>query len=323
MKCTYTLDAPFQFENGLMVENLTLTYHLYGDVNDKGKKLILVFHPLSANGDPVLWWPILFGPNKLLDVNNYNVLCINSLCSPYGSWRPQQINFPVVTVRDVVRSYWALIDNLGISNIDLCIGPSYGGSQLFEFIVSYPNLVQKALSLGAAAAETPWSKAVHATQKMALEIDLQSQDSNHSGLALARAIGMMFYRAPENFAQNQSDPDDVVEGFQVDSYLKYQGQKFVQRFDALTYMHLIRTLDSHNIGRNSGGVETDLKRIKTAIGVVTIDSDILISAESQNLLMSTLPHAKQYTMRSIYGHDGFLIEEKQLNIIIQDFFLDE
>jgi homoserine O-acetyltransferase len=272
-----------------------------------------------------------------LDPAEWFIICANMPGSCYGSTGPLSLNpatgerwygtFPELTNRDVVRAFAALRKALGISRIDVLTGGSLGGQQVLEWALLEPDVINAILPMATNAVHSPWGIAFNAAQRMALEADpsfaLQSADAGQAGLAAARAIGMLSYRTAGTFGQTQPRAEDQLPGrgevFRADSYLRYQGQKLVQRFNAHAYRTLSRMMDSHDLGRGRGGAAVALSGVKCPALVVSIDTDLLFPPDEQEFLVQHLPQGELFTLRSPYGHDAFLIEFAQLDPVMRAF----
>ncbi len=317
----YESQQPFTLESGEDLPGLSLAYQTYGERNKTDDNIIVVFHALTGNTNVAEWWSIIFGNDHVLDPAKYFIICINSLGSPYGSTRPYNLDFPLFTIRDICKAYFELLDTLQVSKIFLCIGASFGGNQALEFAYSFPGLIQNLVLIASCAKESPWAIAVHETQRMALQSDptFGSYPGGEEGIKAARAIGMLTYRTQTAYINRYDETEDKVDAFTASSYIKYQGEKFAKRFDALSYYFLTKCLDSHDIGRNRGGVHTALSRMHTPTLVISINSDMLVPPILQIEMADAMPNATLFQLDSDYGHDGFLVEGKSLNKTITQF----
>lgn len=331
----YIHNGIFEFEAGGSIEGLKVTYHTSDIPWKKGdsRKIIWLCHALTANSDAQEWWPELTGPGKLFDTDRYFVVCTNMLCSPYGSsgpastdpstGRPYLLNFPKTTVRDIVRANSLVRKSLGIDKIDLIVGGSIGGFQALEWSIMEPEAIGHAVFIALSAKATPWLNAVNETMRMALESDrtfLQCENlkGGEAGLRCARAVGMLLYRNYEGFnaTQEENNPD-MLFASRAASYQRHQGKKLSDRFDAYSYRYLCDCADSNNVGRGRGGAEAALSTIKAACTVIGIDSDRLFPVQEQKFIASCIPGAEYHEITSAFGHDGFLLENAQLEEIIK------
>ncbi len=310
-------------ENGGVLRDVVVHYRTSGDV--KRQKVVWVFHALTANDDPTQWWSGLFGEGKLYG-DDYAVICVNVLGSPYGSSSPVKgsalgMDFPLVTVRDTVRSQLAVAAHMGISRIHTLIGGSFGGFQALEFACQFEGQCNFLVLIATAAEEKPWNKAIHETQRLALEADpTLTKGNGQAGLRAARGIGMLHYRTYGQFNETQQDVDGGLSHFKAPSYIRHQGQKLVDRFDALSYYKLTQQLDTHHIGRGRGGLATALSKITIPTQVIGIDSDGLIPPAVQEELVKHMPNSHLEIIHSRFGHDGFLLEYQQIQQSITAFY---
>jgi len=316
---------PFLFENGKSIDTLRIAYHTYGKLNAERNNVIWVFHATTANSDVMSWWPGLFGETCLYNPSEYFIVCANTIGSPYGSSMPKNLEFPQFTIRDVVKAHNELAKFLGITRIHTAIGGSFGGSQAMEFVLAFKGHVERLVVLACAARETAWGIAIHEAQRLALQADATFGTCNggKNGLKAARAIGMLTYRTHRAFVETQTDEMDKVDDFKAASYIQYQGQKLVNRFDALSYYYLCSCLDTHNLGRNRGGVKRALHAITCPTLAIGIDSDQLLPVYLQKDIAKHVQHGEYVEITSDYGHDGFLIETKQISEVIQAFYNNE
>ncbi len=313
---------PFQLESGEVLEELILSYHLMGKMNDAKDNIIWVFHALSANSNPFEWWPGLFGEGCLYNLDEYCVICVNSIGSPYGNSRPQNLDFPFYTVRDVVKTQLMLADSLGITHIHTAIGGSFGGNQALEFAYAYRGIIAHLVLIASSAKESAWSIAIHESQRLTLQADSSfgMKGEGKAGLKAARAIGMLTYRTNTLFDQTQTDEESKLTGFKAASYIQYQGEKFERRFDAICYHYLLNCLDTHDVGRKRNGVEKALESININTLVIGIDTDMLVPPRLQKNMVDHIPNARYKEIESDFGHDGFLIETEAITKELTHFY---
>ncbi len=322
LKSIHILDS-FKLECGTTLSDLKIAYHTEGSLNDKKDNVVMICHAFSANSDVSDWWSDLYGNDRLFDPVKHFIICINILGSPYGSASPKDTNpqtgriwgpdFPLITVRDQVNAQIQLLDHLGISQFHLLVGPSYGGHQAQELAITWNGEIKNLVLIGTSARETAWSIAIHESQRLAIQADPSYFDYDNSaganGMKAARAMAMLNYRTIDAFINAQSDSDsDKLDDFKAASYVRYQGQKMIERFTAHCYFTLSKSLDTHHVGRNRGGLEKALSSIKARTLVIGISSDQLIPPSEQKFLTKHIPNAEYIEIDSAYGHDGFLIE---------------
>ena len=331
----YTYDKPFELECGEVLPSLTIAYDTFGELNADKSNVIWVCHALTANSDVADWWPHTVEEGCFLDPAKYFTVCANFLGSHYGTTGPLSINpatgepwygdFPLVTVRDMVRAHQVLAEHLGISRVKLLIGSSIGGFQCLEWSIMQSDFAEKAAFIATTPRTKPWASAFNESQRMAIECDPtfgeRSAEAGLQGMATARSIALMSYRGGMAYDKTQEDenPDEV--GFQrrVLSYQRYQGEKLRRRFNAYSYYRLSQAVDSHNLGRGRGRVEDVLRQIKAKSLVVAITSDILFPPSDHTIMVENIADVRYHVIDSDFGHDGFLVEYQQLNDIIINF----
>ncbi len=324
---TFTYNQPFELEGGGVLPRIDICYHTSAD-SVQGRPVVWICHALTANSNPEEWWDTLVGEGKHFDTGKYFIVCANMLGSCYGSTGPQSINpltgkpylrdFPIISIRDMVRAHELLRRHLGITRIDLVTGGSSGGFQALEWSISNPSLIRRLCLIASGARVSPWATALNETQRMALEADptfTSGQDLHGglSGLAAARACALLSYRSYEGYAQTQaeSDPDTFL-ARKACTYQQHQGQKLVDRFNAYSYYTLTQSLDTYNVGRQRGGVEAALQRITARSLCIGIDSDLLFPLSELEFAAAHIPHSRLAVISSAFGHDGFLLEYKQI-----------
>ena len=353
----------FCFEVGGSLPSLRVAYHS-SEGSPKGRKVVWICHALTANSDPQDWWPGMVGPGKVIDPKRYFVVCVNMLGSCYGSsgpsspkgTRPYLLDFPEVTVRDMVEANILVRKHLGISRVDFLLGSSIGGFQAVEWLVREPEVIGEALLMATSARITPWISAWEEAQRLCLEADptfrhpeilLSEADSlswndteadscvgndsgadarnrtllrgGHEGLKAARAVAMLSYRSYEGYNRTQAEPsEDALFAQRSPSYQRHQGTKLADRFDAYSYYSLSRSVDSHNVGRGRGGVAAALSRVKARVSVVGIDSDCCFPPSEVREMAGAIPGAEYREITSAFGHDGFLLEYEQIGAIITE-----
>jgi homoserine O-acetyltransferase len=237
---------------------------------------------------------------------------------------PYFLDFPLITIRDMVRMHDALREFLGIDHIFLGIGGSLGGQQLLEWTVQKPDLFQHLAVIATNAMHSPWGIAFNETQRMALETDPEwgqkRPDAARKGLMTARAVAMLSYRQYETYSKTQVNKGASAFDFRASSYQQYQGKKLADRFNAYSYWYLSKAMDSHHLarGRNADLISV-LNQIQTSVISISIDSDILFPKEEQQFLANHIPNSVYKVIPSLYGHDGFLLEYEALTNILHHY----
>lgn len=319
----------FYTESGDRIRNLELTYHTYGKLNTAKNNVVWVCHALTANSDVLDWWAGLFGENDFFSPKDYYIVCVNVPGSCYGSTgplsgdKPLFERFPKLTIRDIVNGLEILRNHLKIKNIHLLMGASLGGQQALEWSIKKPRIFQQLILLATNARHSPWGIAFNESQRMVLENDPVYLSRNTSkiseGLKAARSIGMLSYRSYEGYGATQADEEDAFEHQKAASYQRYQGEKLAKRFNPWSYHLLSRVMDSHNVGRDRSGLAAALKIVKAKTLVIGVSSDLLFPVSEQIELSKGIVGAQYRQIDSLFGHDGFLIETKQLTEHIANF----
>lgn len=318
---TYHHKESFELEVGEKLPDLKVHFTTYGELNEAKSNVVWVFHALTANSDPVEWWPGLVGEGCVIDPDKYFIVCANMLGSCYGSTEPKNDRFPLITIRDIVKANQLVYEHLGLNGIKIGIGGSMGGQQLLQWAVEYPDLFEYIVPIATNAIHSPWGIAFNEAQRMAL------QNSNKKeGLAAARALAILSYRSYATFEKTQKDSHQKLDDFSASSYQRYQGEKLAERFSHASYYTLSKAMDSHDISHHST-IEESLFRISAEALVIGIESDLLFPIVEQKRIADNLRSASFYTIPSDYGHDGFLIETEKISTILishlQDVVLDQ
>ncbi len=306
----------------------------------------------SADPRTAGWWEPLIGPGRGLDTSRYFVVCSNFLGSCYGTTGPTSLDpstgnpygpdFPQMTVRDMVRLQKALLDHLGVKSLRTVIGGSLGGMQALEWGVMYPDHVRSIVPIATAAQHSPWCIGLNDIARQAImndpawrggRYDLSAQP--RAGLSLARQVAMMSYRSDISFLarfgrERQAPPEsgpqaagdarfDFRNLYQVESYLRYQGDKLVNRFDANTYIAISRAMDLHDVAYGRGNVREVLGGLSMPALCIGITSDVLYPVHEQKTIAGMIPQSTYREISSPHGHDAFLIEYDQVAAAVTAF----
>lgn len=327
-------NKPFTLESGHTLPGYHLAYTTYGKLNEQRNNVVWVFHALTANSDPAEWWPGLVGNGKLFDPSRYFIICVNMPGSCYGSTGPLDINpasgspyyheFPFFTPRDMIHAYIPLRKQLGIEKIHVGIGGSMGGQQLLEWAVAEPGLFRHIFPIATNAQHSQWGIAFNASQRLCIEADHTWKEKHEraglEGMKTARALALLSYRSYDTYRTGQAETDnEKLDGFNSESYQRYQGEKLAARFNAFSYFALSKSMDSHNLGRGRSGISNALGTIAARTLAIGIQSDILFPAHEQQLLAELVPGGTFRMIDSHYGHDGFLLEYDQIHTHIAEF----
>ncbi|MGI6096755.1 MAG: homoserine O-acetyltransferase MetX [Dethiobacteria bacterium] len=348
----------FTLESGKKIGPININYETYGQLSPEGDNVILIAHALtgSARVGPAKetagrsepgWWEPLIGPGKAFDTEKYFIVCANVLGGCYGSTGPASIDpltgnpyglrFPVVTIRDMVRVQRELLRYLGVRRLLAVVGGSMGGMQALEWAVTYPKMMKGVISIAATGRFSPQGIAYNKAARKAIMNDPEWLNGRYYGrkfpvygLSLARMIGMITYKSSEimekRFGRKLQERDCDLYAFRqrfaVESYLDYQGEKLVKRFDPNTYLYLTKAMDLHDLGRGYPSYRAALRRIATPVFLLGISSDILFYPEEvRGMAVDLRRSAVEATydeLKSPHGHDAFLIEFEKLTDYIRE-----
>jgi len=200
------------------------------------------------------------------------------------------------------------------------VGASLGGQQALEWLIKEPYLFDQSILIATNAKHSPWGIAFNESQRMAIEADqtwcLRKDDAGIHGLKAARAMALLSYRTAKGYNTTQADTNQKIDNYAAASYQQYQGRKLIERFNAFSYWHLSKAMDSHDIGRNRGGIEAALSRVQAKTTVIGVESDILFPTSEQRLIADNILDSTYYEIESNLGHDGFLTESLKIADII-------
>lgn len=355
----FQLPEPLALDCGKTLKAVNIRYETAGTLLPDRSNAVLITHALSGDAhvcgrhspeDPKPgWWDEMIGPGKAIDTDRYFVICSNVLGSCAGSTGPRSVNpetgnpynldFPVITIRDMVRAQRYLIDYLGIEKLLSVVGGSMGGMQAMEWAINYPDRLDSAVPIATTSQLSPQSIAFDWVGREAIKYDPNWNNGNYSadhvpdrGLAAARMLAHITYLSDESmslkFGRELQDTDsysfDFHRDFAVESYLEHQGRRFVERFDANSYFYITRAMDYFDLAARAGG---DLARAfasaKAAFLVVSFSSDWLFpTAESRKIVNALLKNRLNVSfceIKSAYGHDAFLLEADVLGPMLRDF----
>lgn len=340
--------GPLTTEARAEIPHVRMAYETFGELNAAGSNAILVFHALT--GDSHLlgeagpghatdgWWSEIVGPGKALDTDRYFVVAPNVLGGCQGTTGPSSLapngvewgsRFPYLTIRDQVAATEKFRQHLGIDRFAAVIGGSMGGMHALEWAVMYPDRLERLAVIAAPPILTADQIGFNLVQLEAIRSDPYFRDGNyydapnglgpHNGLATARRMALLNYRSSDELNQRfgrtwQSARSPLGNGgrFAVESYLDFHGNKFTRRFDAGSYLTLVESMNSHDIGRGRGGVEATLREISVPTLVLGITTDRLFALEGQETIAKLVPGNIDGDVPTIldspYGHDAFLIE---------------
>ena len=293
--------------------------------------IVWIIHALTANSNPIEWWPGVVGPGEAIDPEKHFIVCANCLGSHYGSTSPLSINpltgdpffrsFPLITNRDIIRAFDLLRGHLGIDKINLLTGASLGGQQCLEWSIMNPELIDNMVLLATNAEHSPWGIAFNESQRMAIEADPSfHQDFPEGGLRgmkTARSIALLSYRTSAGYNSTQGRMNGEIDDYRASSYQRYQGEKLARRFNAYSYWYLSKAMDSHNVGRGREDTITALRSVQSDTVIAGIESDILFPIREQEFISEHIPGAELVRLQSPLGHDGFLTEGKKVSAVFR------
>jgi len=352
-------DAPLRLDSGVELPNVHVAYETWGTLNADKSNAILVCHALTGDqfvvdkhpitGKPG-WWQQVVGPGKVIDTDRYFVICPNILGGCMGSTGPQDINpatgkewgldFPVITIGDMVRAQKLLIDHLGIESLFAVVGGSMGGMQVLEWACQYPDNVFAAVPIATAARHSAQNIAFNEVGRQAIMSDpdwcngdYHDHDKHpHRGLAVARMAAHITYLSEtaltRKFGRNLQDRDAVTYGFdadfQVESYLRHQGSTFVDRFDANAYLYITRAMDYFDIAQRHGGqLANAFKDTPVRFLVMSFTSDWLYPTRENREIVHALnagaANVSFVEVESDKGHDAFLLDEPEFHKVFEGF----
>jgi len=350
-------DLPLEADPTGVLPGATLAFETWGELNAARDNAVYVAHALT--GDSHVWgpsepghhtggwWNAMVGPGRPLDPERHFIVSANVIGGCQGSTGPASAHpvdgkpwgsrFPYVTMRDMVSAEITLADHLGVERWRLITGPSMGGMRAIEWAVTVPERVGAIAPVGSTAATTADQIAWSTSQVAAITSDPKFRggdyydaadgDGPHAGMGIARMIAHTTYRSEGELADRfgrsfQGDGDPIGKGglFAVQSYLQHHARKLARRFDANTYVRLAQAIQSHDVGRGRGGMETALARYTGPALVIAVDSDRLYPLKNSQLLDLGLSGSHGVkVVHSPVGHDGFLVESGQLNAFIAEF----
>jgi len=349
---------PLELECGKKLGPIEAAYETYGELNTAGDNAVLICHALSGDAHVAGyhgaherkpgWWDIMVGPGKGIDTNKYFVICSNFLGGCRGTTGPSSINprtgkpygldFPIITITDMVKVQKLLLDKLGIKGLLAVIGGSIGGMQVLEWAISYPDFVRAAIPVATTAHLGAQPIAFDAVGRNAILADPNFTEGQYHnkrgpdrGLAIARMIGHITYLSEESmrrkFGRQLRSSDrysyDFNSEFAVETYLDYQGQTFVERFDANSYLYITKAADYFDLQRVHGTLVKAFSNVRSRFLVVSFTSDWLFTpAQSEAMVDALVANGKDVSFCNIaspYGHDAFLLEPETLGLFISGF----
>ena len=355
---TFAQDEPMPLDSGESLGPITLAYETYGRLNEDRSNAILILHALSGDAHAAGyhspddrkpgWWDDTIGPGKAFDTDRYFIVCSNVIGGCAGSTGPSSIdprtgkpyalNFPVVTIHDMVNAQRRLMEHLGIPRWLAVAGGSMGGMQALQWAVSYPDLVKSAIVLASTAVSSPQTIAFNEVGRQAIYADPNWNHGDYyggtppkAGLAVARMIGHITYLSDKSMRQKfgrrlqnrERYGYDFDTEFAVESYLRYKGNRFTERFDANSYLYITKALDYFDLSNGHRSLTDAFVGVEARFLVASFTSDWLYpSAESRKLVSALTANGLDVTycdIESSWGHDAFLLEVETMTSLIGDF----
>ncbi len=345
--------------SGASLGPITLAYETYGRLNEARSNAVMVCHALSgsshaagyyAGEEKSGWWDNMIGPGKAVDTDKYHVICPNIIGSCYGSTgpgsldpltgRPYGLRFPLFTIADVVRAEKNLLDLLGIPSLLGVVGGSIGGMQALEWAAAYPGMVRSVIPIASTCKRSALSIGLCEAQRQAIMADPDWNNGDYydrepprKGLALARIIGHITYLSEASMQRkfgrrlqdNAAFKFDFTTDFQVESYLHHQGRKFVDRFDANSYLYITKAADYFDLGdqRGDGSLVRAFSRTEAKYLVISFSSDWLFpTSQSREMVRAMTKAGRDVSFCEIdsdAGHDSFLLAEVPMTRLISGF----
>ena len=353
------LDGPLALDSGTSLGPIDIAYETYGRLNADRSNAVLICHALTgdqhvASTHPITgkpgWWTRLVGEGKPIDPARHFIICSNVLGSCMGTTgpaandpetgAPYAMRFPVITIRDMVRAQAMLLDHLGVGRLLAAVGGSMGGMQVLEWAATYPERVRSAMAIATTARHSAQNIAFHEVGRQAIMADPKWRggdyyadgDAPTAGLAVARMAAHITYLSEEGltakFGRKLQARDSVSFGFdadfQIESYLRHQGIRFVERFDANSYLYITRAMDYFDIAGSRGGLLADAYRdTPTRFCVISFTSDWLYPTPESRHVVHALnaagAHVSFVEIESRFGHDAFLLDVPEMNRVVDGF----
>ena len=342
------IEKPLKLDCGQTIINFPLAYETYGSLNKNKDNAILIFHALTGDQfvtgiNPITnkdgWWSYAVGPNKSIDTNRYFVICANVIGGCMGSFGPSHENpktkkiygtdFPVITINDMVNAQINLLEFFGIKKLFSVVGGSMGGMQVLQFVSNFPDKAKTAIPIACTSSHSAQNIAFNELGRQAIAADHNWLGGNYNskntmpdkGLAVARMAAHITYLSKkglqEKFGRNLQERDDLKFGFdadfQIESYLRYQGSVFVDRFDANSYLYITRAMDYFDLVKQfNGNLSNAFKNTKTKFFVISFTSDWLYPTQENKDIVIALnaigANVGFVEIESDKGHDSFLLD---------------
>jgi homoserine O-acetyltransferase len=353
-------DEPLYLESGRILHPFEIAYETYGTLNKDKSNVIVIAHALTGShhvagfydGDRKAgWWDDLVGDYKGIDTTKYFVICMNNIGSCFGSTsplfphpidgKPYRFRFPVLTITDIVKAQMRVLKSLDIHKVKAVVGGSLGGMQCLCYAIEYPEFAKHIIALATTAYTRPWAIAFNKVTSEAIKNDPEFKDGYYNpndikehglkGLAVGRMAGHISFLSPHSmdkkFGRRYVQQDGLYElfgRFEVERYLEYNGYNFPYKFDPLSYLYIVKTMNIFNASRGSDTLEQSLNKIKTNLHLISFSGDLLFKPyEMEEIynIMIKLGKKDLVTYKEIqsdYGHDAFLVEVDKFDNYIKN-----
>ena len=356
---TLLVQKPLKLDCGKIIQNFPIAYETYGSLNESKDNAILAFHALTGDQfvtgtNPVTkkdgWWSYAVGPNKAIDTNKYFVICSNVIGGCMGSYGPNHqdpgtkkifgVNFPVITINDMVNAQYNLLEHFGIEKLFSVVGGSMGGMQVLQFVSNFPDKAITAVPIACTSSHSAQNIALNELGRQAITADANWNEGNYNiektnpnkGLAVARMAAHITYLSKkglqEKFGRKLQERDDLKFGFdadfQIESYLRYQGSVFVDRFDANSYLYITRAMDYFDLAKQfKGNLSDAFKDTEAKFFVISFTSDWLYPTQENKDIVIALnaigADVGFVEIESDKGHDSFLLDVPEFLNALKNF----
>lgn len=356
---TEYFNEPLYLESGRILNSFKLRYESYGKLNANKSNAIVVCHALTGshhaagryNGETKSgWWDAMIGSGKAIDTDEFFVICVNILASPFGSTCPLDIddssgaeyrlNFPVLTISDVVNAQIRLFSKLGIKKAHAIVGGSLGGMQALSFAIEHPDFSDRIIMLASTYQTKAWAIAFNRIAIHGILNDVHFDGGNYDknlvkthglvGMELGRMAGHISFLSPystdEKFGRNYVETDGLYElkgRFQVDRYMEYNASNFAKRFDPLCYLYIAKMMNIFDATRHYDDLKDALSNIKARLTLISFRGDMLFMSHEMEEIYSTIldlgrkDMVEYYDIDSSYGHDAFLVEIDKFDFYVK------
>ena len=348
----------FPMRRGGCLPEVTLAYEAWGELSAAADNAVLIFTGLSPSAHAASseedvspgWWEYMIGPGKAIDTSRFFVVCVNSLGGCYGSTGPGSIDpgtgrpygsdFPTLTVEDITCAGHELMRELGVERLHTVVGSSMGGMASLAYAIMFPESVDYLISISAAAQALPLTIAIRSLQREIIRSDPAWKDGHYKtgeepvkGMALARKLGLISYRAADEWNSKfdrSKLPKERRTGklfeyeFEIENYLEYNAQKFINSFDPNSYQYLSRCMDLFDIAEHGGSIDAGMSKIKVKKAlVIGVNTDILFPPQQQkeiaDSLQATGTDVEHVEIDSMNGHDAFLVDDEHFSPVVGRF----